>query len=76
MFDFQKLTVYNKAKSLNIKVTELLKTLNPDRVTKDQLRRASFSIVLNIAKGSGRFTKPDKINTLPLHCRFRTHRPY
>lgn len=38
MFDFQKLTVYNKAKSLNIKVTELLKTLNPDRVTKDQLQ--------------------------------------
>jgi four helix bundle protein len=62
MFDFQKLTVYNKAKGLNKKVTELLKTINSDRVTNDQLRRASFSIMLNIAEGSGRFTKPDKRN--------------
>jgi four helix bundle protein len=62
MFDFQKLTVYNKAKSLNKKVTELLKTTKMDRVANDQLRRAAFSIMLNIAEGSGRFTKPDKRN--------------
>ena len=62
MFDFQKLTVYNKARVLNKKVTELLNTINSDRVTNDQLRRASFSIMLNIAEGSGRFTKPDKRN--------------
>lgn len=62
MFDFQKLTVYNKAKSLNLKVAELLKVVKIDRVTNDQLRRAAFSIMLNIAEGSGRFTKPDKRN--------------
>lgn len=50
MFDFQKLTVYNKAKSLNLKVAELLKVVKIDRVTNDQLRRAAFSIMLNIAE--------------------------
>lgn len=62
MFDFQKLTVYDKAKSLNLKVAELLKDVKIDHVTNDQLRRAAFSIMLNIAEGSGRFTKPDKRN--------------
>ena len=33
-----------------------------DRNIKDQLGRASFSIVLNIAEGSGRFSKPDRRN--------------
>lgn len=62
MFDFQKLTVYDKAKIMNLKVTELLKVVKIDRVTNDQFRRAAFSIMLNIAEGSGRFTKPDKRN--------------
>ena len=62
MFDFEKLLVYNKAKSFNKTVNTFLNTKNLDRTTKDQLRRASFSIMLNIAEGSGRFTKPDKRN--------------
>ncbi|WP_027418610.1 four helix bundle protein [Crocinitomix catalasitica] len=62
MFDFEKLTVYAKAKDFNKKVNNFLKSNNLDRTTNDQLRRASFSIMLNIAEGSGRFTKPDKRN--------------
>ena len=62
MFDFEKLTVYNKAKEYNKTITFFLKNTKVDKVTHDQLRRASFSIMLNIAEGSGRFTNPDKRN--------------
>ena len=60
MFDFEKLEVYRKAKAYNQSVTQFLLESKTDRVTHDQLRRASFSIMLNIAEGSGRFTNPDK----------------
>ncbi len=62
MFDFEKLEVYDKAKSFNRSITLFLKSSKTDKVTKDQLRRASFSILLNIAEGSGRFTNADKRN--------------
>jgi four helix bundle protein len=62
MFDFEKLTVYSKAKDFNKKVYTFLLSNELDRSTKDQLRRASFSIMLNVAEGSGRYTKPDKRN--------------
>ncbi len=54
MFDFEKLTAYVKAKEFNKKVFGFLEKTKPDRTTTDQLRRASFSIMLNIAEGSGR----------------------
>ena len=62
MFDFEKLSVYKKTKVFNKEVINYLKINKVDKVTHDQLRRASFSIMLNIAEGSGRFTKPDKRN--------------
>lgn len=63
MFDFEKLTVYQKAKEFNKEVySYLVKSQTLDRVTKDQLRRASFSIMLNIAEGSGRVSKSDRRN--------------
>ena len=62
MFDFEKLHIYQKAKLFNSEIRTFIKSSNLDTTTKDQLRRASFSIVLNIAEGSGRFTKPDRRN--------------
>ncbi len=62
MFDFQKLDVYQKVKSFCIEISELQKSKTFDRVTNDQLRRASFSIMLNIAEGSSRFSNKDRRN--------------
>ena len=41
---------------------EFIYTKKMDSITKDQLIRASFSIPLNIAEGSGRFSKRDRRN--------------
>jgi four helix bundle protein len=63
MFDFEKLTVYQKSKKLNQDILKYLKGNNYlDTFLRDQLKRASISVLLNIAEGSGRFTKPDKKN--------------
>ncbi|MFT6815819.1 MAG: four helix bundle protein [Sphingobacteriales bacterium] len=62
MFDFEKLTVYSKAKSYNNKISGFIENNNLSRIVQNQLSRASFSIMLNIAEGSGRFSKPDKRN--------------
>ncbi len=60
MFDFQKLEVYSLAKLICKSFKDLIKVSHFDRVTSDQLRRASFSIMLNIAEGSSRFTNKDR----------------
>ena len=60
MFDFEKLLVYQKAKSFCKEVSTILSQKNSDKVTGDQLRRASFRIMLNIAEGSSRFSSRDR----------------
>ena len=62
MFDFEKLDVYKKAKMFNSGIREFIKNTRLDSATRDQLRRAAFSVVLNLAEGSGRFTNPDRRN--------------
>ncbi len=62
MFDFQKLDVFQKAKCFCKEITRTLKSNDFDRITNDQLRRASFSIMLNIAEGSSRFSNRDRKN--------------
>lgn len=63
MFDFEKLDVYNKAKDLNKTVSRFLnENKQIDSYLRDQLRRASISVVINIAEGSGKFSKADKKN--------------
>ena len=62
MFDFQKLEVYQKSKGFCKEIYSTLDEKNFDRVTNDQLRRASFSIMLNIAEGTSRFSNKDRKN--------------
>ena len=62
MFDFEKLTVYIKARTYNLEMNNFLKAASISKVQENQIRRASFSIMLNIAEGAGRFTKPDRRN--------------
>jgi four helix bundle protein len=63
MFDFERFPVYLKSEEVYSKLLQSVlneKSLNP-RI-KDQLRRASSSIVLNIAEGAGKYSKRDKKN--------------
>ena len=61
MFDFEKLQVYQKAKEFNIEIKkDILSLPTLDRSSKDQLRRAAMSILLNIAEGTSRFSNADK----------------
>lgn len=60
MFDFQKLEVYQIAKAFHKDIRPLLKEISTDKYLNDQLLRTSMSVMLNIAEGSGRFSKPDK----------------
>src|SRR3989338_7206116 len=63
MFDFEKLDVYAKAKVLNREIIRFLRdTKAIDSYIRDQLKRASISIVINIAEGSGKFSKADRRN--------------
>ena len=62
MFDFQKLTVYAKAKTFHLNCNQLLSNHKTEKYVIDQLGRASFSIVLNIAEGSGKYSLKDRKN--------------
>jgi four helix bundle protein len=63
MFPYENLEVYKKAFELNRKVYGLLKSKKTiPGYLKDQLGRASLSIMLNIAEGSGRFSAKDRRN--------------
>jgi four helix bundle protein len=63
MFDFENLDVYKKTKELNKEVLKFAKENKQiDSYLRDQLRRASISTVINIAEGSGKFSKADKKN--------------
>lgn len=62
MFDFQNLAVYKKAKLFHVNCKNILLENKLDRFVVDQLGRASFSVPLNIAEGSGKFSKADRKN--------------
>ena len=67
-FYYRRLDVYQNAKQLAIDVHELLKCFPQEErfALTDQLRRASTSIMFNIAEGFGRYTNKDRIRFLDI----------
>jgi len=61
MFDFEKLEVYQIAKALVVDTLKLIYSNNTiDPYIKDQWKRASLNIILNLSEGTGRMTTADK----------------
>lgn len=60
-FDHERLDVYQAALDFAVIANEIVERLPRGRShLSDQLTRASISIVLNIAEGAGKYSKPDK----------------
>ena len=61
MFDFEKLTVYQKIKVQNTRILKLIyRRKDIDPYLKDQWKRATLSVAINIAEGTGRVGKSEK----------------
>jgi four helix bundle protein len=62
MFGFEKLIVYQKSESFYVELSGIFKDPKVDNILKNQLKRSSSSVVLNIAEGSGKLKVNDKKN--------------
>ncbi len=60
MFAFEKFGAYKLAKEFNQSVRRFINNARLERFEEDQLKRASFSVILNIAEGTGRFSSKDR----------------
>ena len=67
-FYYRRLDVYQNAKQLAIDIHELLKKFPQEEkfALTDQLRRASTSIMFNIAEGFGRYTNKERVRFLDI----------
>jgi four helix bundle protein len=63
VFDHEKLEVYRESLAFVSWLEPILQKLPKTIAVRDQLDRAGTSIVLNLAEGNGKFTRPDR-------CRF------
>ncbi len=62
MFIFETFPVYQLADRLYKEIVPYIKSQKVDYVVIDQLQRALLSVILNIAEGSGKYTKKEKRN--------------
>jgi four helix bundle protein len=62
VFDFEKLIAYQKARDVNKRIQKLLIEKKANVFLRDQLYRASVSMVINIAEGTGKLSKNDRKN--------------
>jgi four helix bundle protein len=65
MFDFEKLDVYQVDKNNNSKILKFIignETMDP--YLKEQWKKASLGIIINLAEGTGRMTNTEKKNFL------------
>lgn len=62
MFQFEQFPVYIKAEQAYKNIVDQILTQKFDLNLKNQLKRASSSIILNIAEGAGKYSKQDKKN--------------
>ncbi|MFM2385530.1 MAG: hypothetical protein RL660_287 [Bacteroidota bacterium] len=60
MFDFEKLDVYSEIKQLNKEVLGFIYGSLKDDYLRDQWKRATMSIMLNLAEGTGRMSSSEK----------------
>ena len=60
LFDHEKLEVYQESLAFIAWLEPLLQKLPRSVAVRDQLDRASTSIVLNLAEGNGKLTSPDR----------------
>jgi len=59
-FDHERLKVYQQALRFVAWVSPIIEDLSPKLSARDQLDRASTSIVLNLAEGNGKRSYPDR----------------
>ena len=65
---YRRLDVYKNAKALAIRINELTKTFPVEEryALSNQLRRASTSIMFNIAEGFGRYSVNERLHFLEI----------
>lgn len=61
MFDFEGLIVYKKSREFRQLLKPYFSKIR-DRFLRDQLQRASLSIILNLTEGAGKYSSKEKIN--------------
>ncbi|MGA2867424.1 MAG: four helix bundle protein [Verrucomicrobiota bacterium] len=60
LYDHEKLEVYQESLAFVAWLEPRLQKLPKSVAVRDQLDRASTSVVLNLAEGNGKFTSPDR----------------